>query len=47
MSHWDNFVGEVPTQRVATESIDLKALLQRQIAKLESDVHEPRARNMC
>ena len=39
----DDLVREVPTQRVATESLDLKALLQRQPASLEPDVHEPRA----
>ena len=32
--------------RVATESVDLKALLQRQTASLETDVHEPRAREV-
>ena len=39
----DHFVREVPTQRVATESLDLKALLQHQTARLEADVHQPRA----
>jgi hypothetical protein len=35
----DDFVREVPTQGVATESVDLKALLQCQTARLEADVH--------
>ena len=42
----NNFVSEVPTHRVAAERIDLKALLQRQTAGLESDVHQPRAREI-
>jgi hypothetical protein len=42
----DDFVREVPTQGVATESIDLKALLQCQTARLEADVHEPGAREV-
>src|SRR5437870_9658370 len=40
----NNFVSEVPTHRLAAESIDLKALLQSQSAGFEADVHQPRAR---
>src|SRR6267142_1546459 len=36
----DDFVREVPAQGVATKRLDLKALLQRQTARLESDIHE-------
>lgn len=42
----DNFVREVPTQRVATQSLDLKALLQRQPAGLQANVHEPSTREV-
>ena len=42
----DDFVREVPTQGVATESLDLKALLQCQTSRLEADVHEPCAREV-
>ena len=42
----NNFMREVPSHRVATETIDLKALLQRQTAGLEADVHEPGAREV-
>ena len=39
----NNFVREVPSHRLTTESIDLKALLQCQPARLKADVHEPGA----
>ena len=39
----DNFVREVMTQGLATESVDLKALLQGKAARLEAYVHESRA----
>src|SRR2546425_8362969 len=42
-----DLVSEVPTQGVATESVDLKALLQCQSARLEADVHQPGAREVC
>ena len=42
----DHFVREIPTQGVATESVDLKALLQYQTARLEANVHEPGAREV-
>ena len=42
----NNFVSEVPTHRLAAERIDLKALLQLQPAGLESNVHQPRAREV-
>jgi hypothetical protein len=37
----NNLVREVPTLRIATDRVDLKALLQRQSTSLEADVHEP------
>lgn len=42
----DDFVREVPPQGVATESLDLKALLQCQTAGLKTDVHQPGAREV-
>lgn len=42
----DDLVSEVPTHGVTAESLDLKALLQRQTARLEADVHEPGAREV-
>ena len=41
-----NFVSEIPAHRLATERIDLKALLQCKTAGLESNVHKPRAREV-
>jgi hypothetical protein len=42
----DDFVREVPTEGIATESLDLKALLQCQTARLQPDVHESGAREV-
>src|SRR5688572_18473616 len=42
----DDFVREVSPHGVATESVDLKALLQCQTASLEANVHEPSAREV-
>lgn len=41
-----NFVSEVPSHRVATESVDLKALLQREATGLKTNVHKPGAREV-
>ena len=42
----DYLVREVPSHRVATNSINFKALLQRQPASFKPDVHESRAREV-
>jgi|GEM_PF-3238322 len=42
----DNLVREVPPHRVATDGIDLKALLKCKPTGLQPDVHEPRAREV-
>src|SRR5260370_27402089 len=42
----DYFVSEVLAHGVATESIDLEALLQGQTASLNADIHEPGAREI-
>jgi len=39
----DDFVSEVVAHRVATETVDLKTLLQRQTAGLKSNIHQPGA----
>ena len=39
----DDVVSKIPPQRIATEGLNLKALLQRQPASSEADIHEPRA----
>jgi hypothetical protein len=38
-----NFMSEVPSQRVATQRFNLKALLQRQSASLQPNIHQPSA----
>lgn len=42
----DDLMSEVPTQRVATNSLDLKALLQGETTGLEADVHQTGAREV-
>lgn len=39
-------MSEVSTERVATESVNLKALLQCHTAGLQADIHEPCAREV-
>ncbi len=39
----NNFVSEIPTHRIATKRINLKALLQRQPAGFKTDVHQASA----
>src|SRR6266496_607710 len=42
----DNFMREVPAYCLATERVNLKALLQCETARLQADVHEPGAREV-
>jgi hypothetical protein len=42
----DDFVKEVPTHGFATEGLDLKALLQGQTTRLQTDVHESSTREV-